>query len=79
MFLVPIFDASYFQDFGIRKFRLSYSFARFMLILNSLSIIFHRSLCKFRGNLMSKLGFILYIDLTSLKQQFLISLPKTSK
>ena len=49
-----------------------------MPILNSLYVIFHRSLCKFGGNLVSKLGLILYIDLTSLKQQFLISLPKTS-
>ena len=63
MFLVPIFDTSYLRDFGIRNFRLSYSYAKFMLILNLLSVIFHQSLCKFGKNLVYKLGLILYIKL----------------
>ena len=63
MFLVLIFDTSYLRDFGIRNFHLSYSYAKFMPILNSLSVIFHRSLCKFGGNLVYKLGLILYIKL----------------
>ena len=87
MFLVPIFDTSYFRDFGNRNFRLSYSSAKLMPILNFLSVIFHQFVCKFCRNLVSKLGLILYIDLknwvsklglilyinlTSFKQQFLI-------
>ena len=63
MFLVPIFDTSYLRDFGIQNFRLSYSYAKFMPILNSLSVIFHRYLYKFGGNLVYKLGLILYIEL----------------
>ena len=72
MFLVPIFNTSYLRDFGIRNFHLSYSYAKFMPILNSLCIIVHRSLCKFGGNLVSKLGLIMYINLLSFKQQLLI-------
>ena len=72
MFLVPIFDTSYFQDFGIPNFCLSYSFAKFMPILNSLSVILHQSLCKFCKTLVSKLGLILYIDVLSFNQRFLI-------
>ena len=43
-----------------------------MPILNLLSVIFHWFVCKFRGNLVSKLCLILYIELISFKQQFLI-------
>ena len=72
MFLFRISDTSYLRDFVIQNFRISYSSSKFISILNLLCVIFHRSLCKFGGNLVSKLGLILYIDVLSFKQQFLI-------
>ena len=46
--VVPIFDIS--------EFEISYSSTKFIPILNSLFVIFHRPPCKFGGNLVSKLG-----------------------